>query len=109
MFLMMLCHTYSVQRKTNRWPFAMFMNLINVAGVAAFVLSRVTSNKIGKPVGQERKHFLTRLSSELCNPHIRRRSLVGLNQMQIRLIRDVVGTDDEDIESSNQPPKKNLD
>lgn len=33
-----LCHSYSVQRATNRWPFAYIMNLINVAGVAAHVI-----------------------------------------------------------------------
>lgn len=101
-----LCHTYSVQRKTNRWPFAMFMNLINVAGIAAFVISRVNNNKTGEPVGKERKHFLTRLSSELCHEHIRRRSSLGLHGTQKHAIQDILGNDDEDTGPSNEPPRK---
>lgn len=35
-----LCHTYSAQRLTNRWTNALFMNLINVAAAASFVIYR---------------------------------------------------------------------
>lgn len=68
-----LCHTYSVQRKANRWPLTFFMNLINVAGIAAFVISKVLNKKYGEPIRQETKHFLTRLSSEFAYEHIKRR------------------------------------
>ena len=33
-----LVHTYPCKRKTNRWPVAFFMNLLDVCGVAAYVI-----------------------------------------------------------------------
>ena len=29
---------YSSKRRTNRWPFAFFMNLLDVAGIAAYLI-----------------------------------------------------------------------
>lgn len=43
-----LCHTYSAQRTTNRWSNALFMNMVNVAGVAAFVIHRNINNVTGE-------------------------------------------------------------
>ena len=32
-----LCHSYSVQRKSKRWPVAYFMSTINLAGINLFL------------------------------------------------------------------------
>lgn len=103
-----LCHTYSAQRKTNRWPFAFFMNLINVAGVASFVLWRTVTGKIEDRVGMERKKHLTQISAELTHAHIKRRSMIGLSIAHQQSIRSVFGSESEEIESTstNAPPAK---
>lgn len=99
-----LCHTYSVQRKTNRWPFAYFMNLINVSCVAAFVLWRTLGGRIDQRVGQERKKFLTQLSSELTYSHIVRRSQRGLSQATKETILHVTGGENEEPEQTIETP-----
>lgn len=61
-----LCHEYTVQRSTRRWPMAMFYNLINVAGVAAFVLYR-TINGLGNERVNRKRKFLSDLSDQFLN------------------------------------------
>lgn len=99
-----LCHSYSVQRKTNRWSFAYFMNLLNVGGVAAYVLWRTANGKLNEPTEKERKHFLTRLYTELTYEHIRRRSVAGLSKSQQQMIRGIIGDPNEPGPSG--PPQK---
>ena len=37
-----MCHAYTCQRATNRWPLAFFMNMLNVGGIASYVLYNIT-------------------------------------------------------------------
>lgn len=103
-----LCHTYSVQRKTNRWPFSFFMNLLNVGAVAAFVMWRTANEKLNEPTRQERKHFLTRMYTELVHEHIIRRSMVGLSKLQQQAIHDIVGDPNQPGPSGPKKPKTKL-
>lgn len=105
-----LCHTYSVQRKTKRWPLAYFMNLLNVAGVAAYVIWRNLTGRVDEPSGRERKKFLGELSAQMTLPQIQRRSLVGLSIPHKELIRSVIGKDimAEAEAPSNEPPSKKI-
>ncbi|XP_058836768.1 piggyBac transposable element-derived protein 4 [Topomyia yanbarensis] len=84
-----LCHAYTVQRKTNRWPHAIFFNMINVVAVAAFVIHRNVSGRTEQPVGSTRKRFLVNLTDQLVYHQIKRRSKIGLrshNQLNIDLV-----------------------
>lgn len=86
-----MCHTYSAQRRTNRWPFAYFMNLINVGGIASFVIWRHVNARSNEPVRQMRKHFLTQLAYEMVYNHIVRRSMSGIDRPHQEIIRMVTG------------------
>lgn len=99
-----LCHTYSVQRKTNRWPFAFFMNAINVGALAAFVIHRNISGLDGQPVLTQRKNFFLKLAEEMIYDHVKRRSVVGLPLLHQEMISSVVG--DNAAESSNSSAKR---
>lgn len=102
-----LCHTYSVQRQTNRWPFVYFMNLINVTGIAAFVLWRTENGQIDQPVGRKRKRFLIRLSNEMTYDQIKRRSTANVSSLVRTTIGAVVGNDEgKAIDPLSELPSK---
>lgn len=102
-----LCHSYSVQRATNRWPFAYFMNLINVAGVAAHVIWRNVNNQTDGNVGMQKKKFFLNLSAQLTYQQIKNRSTVGLSTMHKDTIRNVLGENsDDETQSVPEPPEK---
>lgn len=60
-----MCANYSAQRKSNRWPLAIFANLINLAGINALVLY-----KLSQQCGIERSKFLLNLGNALVLPQI---------------------------------------
>ena len=33
-----MAHRYSCKRRTNRWPFTYFMNLLDICGIAAYTV-----------------------------------------------------------------------
>ncbi|XP_031618126.1 piggyBac transposable element-derived protein 4-like [Contarinia nasturtii] len=104
-----LFNMFTVQRKTNRWPMAYFMNLVNVAGMAAFVLWRTANNKLGQPVKEERKKFLTCLYIELTYQHISRRTTSNLSISERQSINDIIGNDPLSVEPSTsevQPKRR---
>lgn len=94
-----LAHTYSVQRQTNRWTNALFMNMINVAGIAAFVVYR-NVNGITSEWRTQRKLFLNNLADELTYDHIIRRSKLHLSKTHKRIIDVVIG---DRVVASNEP------
>lgn len=63
--------TYSCKRSTNRWPLAMFYNMIDIAALAAFIIY----NEI-KPVKKtdKRRSFLQLLTTQLALPNIEERA-----------------------------------
>lgn len=64
---------YSCQRKTKRWPLAFFFNILNVAGLASYVIYYL-NNPMLKKKNNQRKIFLKELCQELCLPQITLRS-----------------------------------
>jgi Transposase IS4 len=62
---------YSVKRKTHRWPLAFFYNMVNIAGLASYVLY-VEQKKNTKT--NERRKFLKELALELCKTSIEERA-----------------------------------
>ena len=73
-------HTYSVQRKTRRWPLAYFMNLLYLGGLNAYI-TFVTQNPhwcLG--LSYRRRQFLEDLGLDVVKPIVERRALsfVGL-------------------------------
>lgn len=70
-----LCHSYSVQRKTRRWPLACFFNMLNLIGINAFIIY-ITSNptwELSKL--NRRKKFLLDLGMSMITPYIEHRKL----------------------------------
>lgn len=99
-----LCHSYSVQRKTNRWPLAYFMNLINVADIASFIVWRNINNRFNEPVRTERKDYLKVLALQMTYEHIKSRSLVGLSKPHQEIIQRFVAESEDDAASTSTGP-----
>ena len=41
-----LCHKYSVQKRTKRWPLAYFYNCLNIAGINSMVIFRAKFSQV---------------------------------------------------------------
>lgn len=88
------------REKPRRWPFAYFMNIVNVAGVAAFVLWRNITNKSNEPVGHQRDHFLENLATQMVYDQIKRRSTKGLNASALQAMSLLTGIENEQPSTS---------
>lgn len=67
-----LCATYDVARNTRRWPMVIFYALLNVAGINSQIIY-VANNPDIKSI--ERRQFLRKLSFDLTEEHLKRRSM----------------------------------
>lgn len=101
-----LCHAYTVQRKTNRWPNAFFMNLVNVAGIAAMIVYQKTFAMQQGTRQSMRKKFLNKLADELTYAHIKRRSKRGLTILDQTVIQNVMVPDSTGDDTDLEPPTK---
>ena len=72
-----LVHSYMTKRKSRRWPLRFFHNLLDVAGVAAFILwTSKNPNWEGRKL-HKRRLFLELLSDQLVEGEIQRRIARG--------------------------------
>ena len=85
-----MCHTYSVQRKTRRWPLAQFYNCLNLAGINSFVIFcyRFPQFEFGK--SHRRRLFLKELGRSLLQPWLRIRAMTsGLHSEQLVALKSL--------------------
>ena len=85
-----MCHTYSVQRKTRRWPLAQFYNCLNLAGINSFVIfcCRFPQFELGK--SHRRRLFLKELGRSLLQPWLRIRAMTsGLHSEQLVALKSL--------------------
>ncbi|UYV83181.1 hypothetical protein LAZ67_23000083 [Cordylochernes scorpioides] len=66
-----MCGTYSVSRRTNRWPLCLFFDLLNVAGINSEIIFK--SLNINSP-RVPRRIFLKNISLQLFQDHLKIRS-----------------------------------
>ena len=65
------CEKFNFLRKTNCWPMVINYNLINVATNNEFIVMK----GVGK--SSKKTEFLKRLSFQLAQPYVRKRTLIG--------------------------------
>lgn len=65
-----MCSNYSVQRRTKRWPLALFFQLLNITGINA----NIVFNFRHGDSKHTRRHFLKNLSLSLMKPHLEARA-----------------------------------
>ena len=89
-----LATMYTCRRKVNRWPVALFANVVDVGAVAAFIIWMGNFPQWKISEGKRRRRpFLSELANQLVMPHIRRRALTPTLQAPIRNAMKMVGVD----------------
>lgn len=83
-----MAHTYTVRRKTNRWPMAYFHNLIDVGGIAAQVVWKKTN--VSSSHNMTRKEFLRSIILDMVTPHMNKRNLNGIDDERQEEIKKLV-------------------
>lgn len=75
-----MVHEYMCKRRTNRWPFAYFMNILDVSGVAAYVVWKKLFPSWNNKKHEKRRLFLINIAESLVVPEIQRRNLHGVSK-----------------------------
>ena len=104
-----LLHEYSCKRKTNRWPFAFFMNLLDVCALAAYVLWCKLHPNWETTNPTRRREFIITMAEGLIQPQIDRRGLVGLQnpiKEAITMFKTIGPCPSADDEIGNPPAKR---
>ena len=63
-----MCHTYSVQRKIERWPLAYFINLLNIVGLNYYITYITRSPQWFQKLSHKRRQFLEDQGLDLMKP-----------------------------------------
>jgi hypothetical protein len=80
-----LATVHTSRRKTNRWPMALFYNLLDVGGIAAFIVWLGNNPNWKESEGTRRRRiFLTELGYAMVTPHMEERALIATLQAPIR-------------------------
>ncbi len=95
-----LMHTYSVTRKTRRWPLRYFYGILDQAGINGGVLYQSLERKCA------RKTFLFDLSLQLIKPHVSQRLSKVLPKELRNNIEKMIGCE-KTVVSSDIQEKKN--
>ena len=68
-----LCHNYSVQKRTQRWPLAYIYNCLNVTAINALVIYQAKFPDWASDKSHRRHIFLESLGIKLLQPWLLRR------------------------------------
>ncbi|XP_047534335.1 piggyBac transposable element-derived protein 1-like [Vanessa atalanta] len=83
---------YTVKRRTNRWPLALFYNIIDIAALAAYIIYMEHNPQLTS--SDRRRKFLKSLSLQLCSKNIEERSknCIVTSKLHVRsAMQDVLG------------------
>ncbi|CAJ1070000.1 piggyBac transposable element-derived protein 4-like isoform X4 [Xyrichtys novacula] len=89
-------NTYSVGRKTQRWPLALFFNILNVSALNAFILWRQVDPDWNSGKRAIRRLFLQELGSLLVQPLIVQRLRLPRNPAAAAIVERAQGARESD-------------
>ena len=70
-----MCYTYSMQRKTKRWPLAYFINLLNLGGLNSYITYITRNLQWCQKLSHKQTQFLEDLGLDLVKPMTERRAM----------------------------------
>ncbi|UYV76808.1 hypothetical protein LAZ67_14002078 [Cordylochernes scorpioides] len=98
--------TYSVGRRTRRWPLCIFFDLVNVAEINAQVLYNANHLQ-EEPI--KRRHFLEKIGLSLIDEHIKERLCIVSLPKDIKLaLRRIIGVANEQTKNDSIATTKYL-
>lgn len=65
---------YTSKRSTKRWPLALFFNMLDVAGLAAYIIHDIL-NPLNRRQSDRRRKFIVELAHQLVTPHMEERAV----------------------------------
>lgn len=77
-----MCNTYSVNRRTRRWPLVIFFQLANIAGINSQILYNATNKATAQ---KHRRLFLKNLAMSLMGPYLTERAALDYLPTDIKL------------------------
>jgi len=83
-----LVREYSCARRTSRWPLRLFMNMLDIGALNAFIIWMLKNKNWNQSKRNRRYRFLLELGKELTNPNILRRAS-NPNGLQLPVVRAV--------------------
>ena len=87
-----MVRNYSCRRKINRWPMTFFFNMVDVAGIAAFVIWITKNPAWNERKSHRRRLFLQELGRNLVDSHLnRRRQNPAALQRNVRIAMQSLG------------------
>lgn len=96
-----MCNTYSVCRRTRRWPLVIFFQLLNIAGINSQILYNGTH---ASSPHKYRRNFLKVLSLSLMKPHLSDRAAITTLPTHIRYFLSKFRA--TQAETDEEPPAK---
>lgn len=88
-----MCGSYSVSRKTARWPLKIFFGLLNIATINSQVIFVANTSSAMK-----RRNFIKTLAQDLCRDYMRNRlQIEGLPRELKTRIRKTLGMEEERV------------
>lgn len=96
-----MCGTYSVSRRTRRWPMVLFFQLLNIAGINSQILYNAAN--INNPQ-KYRRIFLKNLSLALMRPHLSERAEIQSLPLDLKIFLKKYKNVQDDHEE--EPPAK---
>lgn len=89
-----LCHSHTVNRRTNRWPMRVFTGMLDQAAVNARILLKCHETNAGRSAKISAKSCLDQLVLNLIRPHLENRYAIPTLRMDLRLnIAAILGKD----------------
>lgn len=96
-----MCGTYSVLRRTRRWPLVLFFQLVNIAGINSQILYNAIHIEDGH---KYRRIFLKELAISLMKPHLSERATLRTLPSDIQRFLNKYKPPQE--EQEEEPPAK---
>lgn len=89
-----MCESYSVSRKSNRWPLTIFYFMLNVSGINSQIIAQANTG-----LNEPRRVYLRRLALSLLHEHMQQRATITtLPRLLTEKIQQFAGT----TETKNQ-------
>ncbi|KAI4827270.1 hypothetical protein KUCAC02_030679 [Chaenocephalus aceratus] len=83
--------TYSCRRRTNRWPLALFHNLVDISHYNAYVLWTSIEPSWQQQKPYRRRRFIEEVGEMLVTPHIKKRGRLPRSSAAATMVSDLQG------------------
>ncbi|XP_017479434.1 PREDICTED: uncharacterized protein LOC108368975 [Rhagoletis zephyria] len=101
-----LIETYTCKRQTNRWPVAVFSNIVDISALNAYVLWTEINPLWNATKTYKRRLFHQNLGLDLLNGEIERRKRLPRTQSSADIVRNVRAESEQPSTSAAATPKK---